>query len=105
MRSPVPSRGDLSTWAVTLGCYLEGQCPIPGHWREGSLVFQSLHSQDSLFFPVVSDGLQVATVPGPVTLPQMLGLHVAGACGWQLWDIPPKQLEKAITFPLPDPSV
>lgn len=42
------------------------------------------------FPPVVSDGLQVATLPGPVTPPQMLGLRVAeavwlwvaGVCGW-----------------------
>lgn len=113
MRSPVPPRGNLSAWAVTLRCHLEGQCPIPGRWREGSLIFQSLHFQDSLFSPVVSDGLPVATLPGPVTLLQMLGLHVAEACGYvwqghvagQLWDILPKQLEKAITFPLPDHSV
>lgn len=59
-----------------------GSVSYPRTLEGGSLVFQSLHSQYSVFSPVVSDGLQVATIPGPVTLPQMLGLHVSGACGW-----------------------
>lgn len=61
------------------------------------------------FPPVVSVGLQVATLPGPVSLLQMrvaeaVWLCVAGECGWAALGHSDKTIREGHRISLPDRS-